>query len=764
MRRISLFSLALLTVMLVPVVAVAATPNPNGAVVLTRVFNDCPFTTVNVVNNYPALISIEDNGLECSGFANLHLWSLSADGGTTQATFENNSDFRFSTDLVISGSGNAEAGIRITPWWSNTDGRFNVRSTDGEIACFGGRLPFFSFTGAYGLHYQKGETINLEVTYKPHGLNASSPATIEYELTYQGQTYSSGGLTFDQGNPAEDPPHGLWGILDNVHVGGYSQNFMTPGDPTSVKVTYTNMKLVICPVEPDADDAIISTRIFNDCPFTTLTVNDDYPSSISINDGPLVCTGFANLHTWTVSDDGRVGHRIQNDDDFRIACDFSITGPGEGGLRISPWWSQNADGLFNLRSTDGEIAVFGGRLPFFSFTGAFGNLRYQAGETAHLEMIYRHNGLSSASPATIEYKLGLRGVEYTSGPLSFDQANPSEDPPNGLWGILNNARAGGHMKAFLFTNQPDAFATGTWTNMEFEAGADVSVKITPSSFNPNSGGNFVSAVIEPAAPLSASDIDVSTLRLNGQLGPSSAEAPVLGDENENGITDLTVRFARTAAMNAIGSSGVASVTGEVGGVCFVATDNVKVVKVKGPSAGASVAAGSTVEVSWDTPGGMGAATADIYTSIDGGEVWTLEASGVSNNGRYNWHVGSATSTNARVAVVLHDGNEIASGMSGSFVITTPVGVGPEGIAFALKGVSPNPAKGPFGINFALPDGKRATLSVFDVSGRRVASREVGGLGAGRHTVTLGKGLKAGVYMIRLDREGSSLTARAAVIQ
>jgi len=67
-------------------------------------------------------------------------------------------------------------------------------------------------------------------------------------------------------------------------------------------------------------------------------------------------------------------------------------------------------------------------------------------------------------------------------------------------------------------------------------------------------------------------------------------------------------------------------------------------------------------------------------------------------------------------------------------------------------------------NFSLPDNKRATLSVFDVSGRRVASREVGTLGAGRHSVSIGNRLKAGVYMIRLDREGASLTTRAAVIQ
>ena len=41
------------------------------------------------------------------------------------------------------------------------------------------------------------------------------------------------------------------------------------------------------------------------------------------------------------------------------------------------------------------------------------------------------------------------GTSYTSGPLNMDEANPSEDPPHGRWGILNDARVGGHMKAFM---------------------------------------------------------------------------------------------------------------------------------------------------------------------------------------------------------------------------------------------------------------------------------------------------------------------------
>jgi len=207
-----------------------ATPNPDGAIVIERQFNDCPASTVTVNNSYPSLISIQDVGSFCYGWANLHLWHLSTGG--VELLFPNNSSFRISTTLTVDGNGQAEAGLQIAPWWSAADGRMNCRTTDGEIACFGGRLPFYSFTGAYGLHYVKGTPISLSITYLANQLNSTEPATIEYVVVYNSATYSSGPLAFDEGNPSEDPPHGLWGMLNEAKVGGYVQPlWASGGDP-----------------------------------------------------------------------------------------------------------------------------------------------------------------------------------------------------------------------------------------------------------------------------------------------------------------------------------------------------------------------------------------------------------------------------------------------------------------------------------------------------------------------------------------------------
>ncbi len=200
------------------------TPDANGAVITTRVFNDCPGSNLSFGNNYPQNIWIRDGDEGCTG-TNLHVWSFSEDGGISPAVFENCSHYRYNCTFIITGTGNnVEGGLRVSPWWSlDVDGRFMCNATSGEIACFGGRLPFYSFTAAYGLRYVPGTPIYMEISYNPHSLTSADPATITYGLTYGGVPYSSGPLAYDEGNPAEAAEHGSWGELYPTRVGGYVQ-------------------------------------------------------------------------------------------------------------------------------------------------------------------------------------------------------------------------------------------------------------------------------------------------------------------------------------------------------------------------------------------------------------------------------------------------------------------------------------------------------------------------------------------------------------
>jgi len=229
--------------------AAIASPLINGAVINERIFNDFPTSTVTSVNNYASLISISDQNVDAaSGFANLHNWRASADGGATEADFRNQDGWSMFADVTIDGTGGGEGGLNLSPWWSQeVDGRFNMRTTDGEVAVFGGRLPFYSFSASQGVVYTKGDTIRLGMVYDPHSLSMADPATIEYTYDDGVTVYTSGPLAFDQGNPAENPPYGLWGQLNDARIGGFMQVFGNSGSPTGLTTTWENIAYTAIP-------------------------------------------------------------------------------------------------------------------------------------------------------------------------------------------------------------------------------------------------------------------------------------------------------------------------------------------------------------------------------------------------------------------------------------------------------------------------------------------------------------------------------------
>jgi len=243
MKRIRYFGLASMALVILASVAHAVTPVPNAAKINARIFNDCPESVLNIVNGFPASIFISDDAADtCHAFANLHNWRFSADGGATPIKFVNGDVFRFSADLVIDGAGQGESGIQISPWFSqDIDGRINVRTTDGEIALFGGFLPFFSFTGTFGVEYVKGTPIHLELNYNPHSNTQADPGTLEAKVDYMGQHYTSGVLPFNNCNPA-DPPHGCYGIADDAEAGGHLQCLWFPGQDKEIHSTWTNIQ------------------------------------------------------------------------------------------------------------------------------------------------------------------------------------------------------------------------------------------------------------------------------------------------------------------------------------------------------------------------------------------------------------------------------------------------------------------------------------------------------------------------------------------
>lgn len=104
---------------------------------------------------------------------------------------------------------------------------------------------------------------------------------------------------------------------------------------------------------------------------------------------------------------------------------------------------------------------------------------------------------------------------------------------------------------------------------------------------------------------------------------------------------------------------------------------------------------------------------------------------------------------------------------GSEVYAGTAWVTAENPAISLGAAWPNPLSGgPLRLRVALSSAERARIEILDVTGRRVATREVGPLGAGHHEVqfTEAASLPAGVYHARLSRGTTVVSQRFVIIR
>jgi hypothetical protein len=89
---------------------------------------------------------------------------------------------------------------------------------------------------------------------------------------------------------------------------------------------------------------------------------------------------------------------------------------------------------------------------------------------------------------------------------------------------------------------------------------------------------------------------------------------------------------------------------------------------------------------------------------------------------------------------------------------------PGGLALALA--SPNPTRAGLVVRVGLPAKRPAALELYDITGRRLALRNVGLLGAGEHAVDLdpGRMLPSGVYLLSLTDGRATRTTKAVVLR
>jgi hypothetical protein len=204
----------------------------NSAAYYPREFNDIPGSTLTVVNNYPSLISFQDQNVSApSGFANRHVWRFSSDSGVSPYHFNNNDFFTVTMTLTLTGdpiSPRKEAGFLLDS--IGGQGQFIVNTDGHEVVAFGGPFPFYAFPATF----HSGDTVTLGMTYF---LDSNGKRAIIYSA-----------------NCLQSPPLEFsnleQGIIDNSTLGGYLQIVNASAVPTNSGIAvYQNIKIG----EPDQD-------------------------------------------------------------------------------------------------------------------------------------------------------------------------------------------------------------------------------------------------------------------------------------------------------------------------------------------------------------------------------------------------------------------------------------------------------------------------------------------------------------------------------
>ena len=97
----------------------------------------------------------------------------------------------------------------------------------------------------------------------------------------------------------------------------------------------------------------------------------------------------------------------------------------------------------------------------------------------------------------------------------------------------------------------------------------------------------------------------------------------------------------------------------------------------------------------------------------------------------------------------------------------PVSVDPRpDPGLRVDGFRPNPARERIAVAFSLATEAPAALEVYDIAGRRLVRREVGGMGPGHHVLPLGADFRPapGVYIVRLAQGDRSVQTRSVVVR
>ena len=233
---------------------------------------------------------------------------------------------------------------------------------------------------------------------------------------------------------------------------------------------------------------------------------------------------------------------------------------------------------------------------------------------------------------------------------------------------------------------------------------------------------------------------------------SSPAFLAVNDYNEDGTPDLL-------ACNRLGQSYTRQLAGCPGLLSSALT-------ITSPNGGEVWNGGTEQTISWTK--GAGVMTVDLQRSDDGGTHWRTLARGLTRTS-YSYTAAGPTTSQARFRVVDSHAAQFSDATNADLTIwdASVLGAEPGAPKLALLGAWPNPARQDLAVSLALPNAEaRGTLELLDLAGRRVAFRDLAGLGTGRHQVKLldRQNVAPGLYLVRLIHGGEVKSMKVAVLR
>jgi hypothetical protein len=365
-----------------------------------------------------------------------------------------------------------------------------------------------------------------------------------------------------------------------------------------------------------------------------------------------------------------------------------------------------------------------------------------------------HNERSSPSLTNVTFS-GNRADDGFGGGTGGAIANASASFPQVrnsiLWG--NSAGGSGHQLSLDADSQP------------LVGHSIVEGGLPPGAFddghNLTSNPRFETLVDPSAAPTVAGDLRVMT---DGAPGLDAADPSRLPgdmfDLDNDGNTTEPLPVDVQGASRLVDNNGDGTAAPDIG--AYEAPSSVLPVELAFFEAKLD---GQTVRLTWQTVTEDGNAGFGVERQVKSG-AWApigfVEGAGTTAQARSYRFVDQApprweSTLNYRLRQVDLDGSvHYSERVEVEFGLPTEL---------RLYAPYPNPSRGQATVHFDLPTGTGATLSIYDVTGRRVILLLQGEVLPGRHRRLLDtSGLASGLYILRLSTESRSVSQKMSVVR